>query len=72
VGFKELFAYMDGQYDLDTAVELIRRNTRRYAKRQLTWFARDKEMIWRHPEDFGILNSNYNIHIFFVFLQKKS
>ena len=47
VGYKELFAYMDGQYDLDTAVELIRRNTRRYAKRQLTWFARDKEMIWK-------------------------
>jgi len=51
VGYKELFAYMDGQYDLDTAVELIRRNTRRYAKRQLTWFARDKEMIWRQPEE---------------------
>jgi tRNA dimethylallyltransferase len=40
VGYKELFAYIDGQYDLDTAVELIKRNTRRYAKRQLTWFAR--------------------------------
>jgi len=51
VGYKELFAYMDGQYDLETAVELIRRNTRRYAKRQLTWFARDKEMIWMCPED---------------------
>jgi tRNA dimethylallyltransferase len=41
VGYKELFAYMDGQHDLDTAIELIRRNTRRYAKRQLTWIARD-------------------------------
>ena len=41
VGYRELFAYMDGQHDLETAVELIRRNTRRYAKRQLTWFARD-------------------------------
>jgi len=51
VGYKELFAYMDRQYDLATAVELIRRNTRRYAKRQLTWFARDKEMVWVHPED---------------------
>ena len=49
VGYKELFACMDGQYDLDTAVELIRRNTRRYAKRQLTWFARDKEMRWLNP-----------------------
>jgi len=44
VGYKELFAYMDGQYDLNTAVELIRRNTRRYAKRQLTWLARDKNI----------------------------
>ncbi|MDR1155510.1 MAG: tRNA (adenosine(37)-N6)-dimethylallyltransferase MiaA [Bacteroidales bacterium] len=52
VGYKELFAYMDGQHDLDTAVELIRRNTRRYAKRQLTWFARDKEMIWLLPEQY--------------------
>jgi tRNA dimethylallyltransferase len=52
VGYKELFAYMDGQYDLDTAAELIRRNTRRYAKRQLTWFARDKEMIWLLPEQY--------------------
>ena len=50
VGYKELFACMDGLHDRDTAVELIRRNTRRYAKRQLTWFARDKEAIWLHPE----------------------
>ena len=56
VGYKELFAYMDGQYDWDTAVELIRRNTRRYAKRQLTWFARDKEMIWQHPDELRIKN----------------
>ena len=54
VGYKELFAYMDGQYDLDAAAELIRRNTRRYAKRQLTWFARDKDMIWMHPEELEI------------------
>jgi len=42
VGYRELFAYMDGQYGLETAIELIRRNTRRYAKRQLTWFAKDE------------------------------
>ena len=45
VGYKELFAYIDGHYDLDAAVELIRRNTRRYAKRQLTWLARDTKVI---------------------------
>jgi len=58
VGYKELFAYMDGNYDLETAVELIRRNTRRYAKRQLTWFSRDSDMIWMHPEE---LTMNYCI-----------
>jgi tRNA dimethylallyltransferase len=52
VGYKELFACMDGQYELETAVELIRRNTRRYAKRQLTWFSRDTEMIWQKAEEF--------------------
>jgi len=51
VGYKELFAYMDGEYDVNTAIELIRRNTRRYAKRQLTWFARDTEMIWQSALD---------------------
>jgi len=59
VGYKELFAFMDGQYDLDTATELIRRNTRRYAKRQLTWFSRDKDWIWMHPEEF----SKYMFHL---------
>ena len=53
VGYKELFAFMDGQSDLETAVELIRRNTRRYAKRQLTWFARDSGMIWMHPDELA-------------------
>lgn len=53
VGYKELFACMDGLCDLTTAVELIRRNTRRYAKRQLTWFARDKDTTWLHPEQYA-------------------
>lgn len=46
VGYKELFAYMDGEYDLQRAVELIQQNTRHYAKRQMTWFRRDKEIHW--------------------------
>ncbi|MDR2038558.1 MAG: tRNA (adenosine(37)-N6)-dimethylallyltransferase MiaA [Bacteroidales bacterium] len=51
VGYKELFAYLDETHDLDTAIELIKRNTRRYAKRQLTWFARDPEIQWMHPDE---------------------
>ena len=49
VGYKELFDYFDGRCSRDEAVELIKRNTRRYAKRQLTWFRRDRTTQWyRH------------------------
>ncbi len=46
VGYKELFPYFDNEYSLEKAIELIKRNTRRYAKRQLSWFKRDKEIRW--------------------------
>jgi len=46
VGYKEIFDYLDGEYDLDRAVELIQRNTRRYAKRQLSYWGRDKDIRW--------------------------
>ncbi|MBS2100996.1 tRNA (adenosine(37)-N6)-dimethylallyltransferase MiaA [Carboxylicivirga linearis] len=51
VGYKEIFAHWDGEYDATTAIELIKRNSRRYAKRQLSWFRRDKEMHWFNPKD---------------------
>jgi tRNA dimethylallyltransferase len=50
VGYKELFAYFDGEYKLDRAIELIQRDTRRFAKRQMSWFRRDTEYQWFHPE----------------------
>ena len=46
VGYSELFDYFDGKTDLDTAVASTKQNTRRFAKRQLTWFRKDKEMVW--------------------------
>tara|TARA_B100000508_G_scaffold24343_1_gene17482 strand:- start:12478 stop:13377 length:900 start_codon:yes stop_codon:yes gene_type:complete len=46
VGYKEVFDHLDGEQDLDRTIELIKRNTRRYAKRQLTWFRRNKDSIW--------------------------
>ncbi len=56
VGYKELFDYFDGTISREKAIELIKRNTRHYAKRQLTWFARDKEIRWFHPsENEGII-----------------
>lgn len=51
VGYKELFNYIDGRWTLDEAVERIKGNTRRYARKQLTWFKRDNEMKWLHPDD---------------------
>ncbi len=56
VGYKEVFGYLDGEYDETEAVRLLKRNTRRYAKRQLTWFKKDLGFKWFHPDDFhGIL-----------------
>ena len=49
VGYKELFGYLDGNVTLNQAVENIKTNTRRYAKRQLTWFKRDQEVKWLEP-----------------------
>ena len=51
VGYKELFGYLSGEYDLDRAIELIQQNTRHYAKRQLTWFRRDKAIHWLNAND---------------------
>ncbi|MFC0876021.1 tRNA (adenosine(37)-N6)-dimethylallyltransferase MiaA [Saccharicrinis sp. FJH2] len=53
VGYKEIFEFFDEKISLERAVELIQRNSRRYAKKQLTWFKKDEEMTWFSP---------YNIH----------
>lgn len=52
VGYKELFDYLDGRISLDVAVQLIKRNSRRYARRQMTWFNRDEEITWFNPDQF--------------------
>lgn len=51
VGYAELFDYLDGKSDLDTAIAMIKQNTRRFAKRQLTWFRRDEETHWFEPNE---------------------
>ena len=50
VGYKEMFAYLDGTWTLEEAVERMKGNTRRYARKQLTWFKRDPQMSWYEPE----------------------
>jgi tRNA dimethylallyltransferase len=51
VGYSELFDYFDGKTDLPKAIELIKQNTRRFAKRQLTWFRKDQQIHWLAPDD---------------------
>ncbi len=53
LGYKEILAYLDGELSLEEAVEIIKRDTRHFAKRQLTWFRREKEVIWVDKESFG-------------------
>ena len=53
VGYKELFEHFDGTITLEKAIELIKRNSRHYAKRQISWFDRDKEIVWFNPENFN-------------------
>ena len=51
VGYKEMFAHMDGTYTLDEAVERMKGNTRRYARKQLTWFKKDPDIRWFNPAE---------------------
>lgn len=57
VGYKELFEYLDGTIDKQTSINQIKQNTRKFAKRQLTWFKRDREMKWFEPDELeNIMN----------------
>jgi len=51
VGYSEIFGYLDGDYDREEAIRLLKRNSRRYAKRQMTWFKKDAEFVWFLAED---------------------
>lgn len=55
VGYRELFDYFDGNCTFEEAVELVKRNSRRYAKRQLTWFRRDANTAWFNPSDLDAI-----------------
>ena len=53
VGYSELFHYLDGMITLEEAISQIKQHTRNYAKRQLTWFKKDKEITWLAADDDG-------------------
>ena len=53
LGYKEILDYLDGKCSLEEAVYILKRDTRHFAKRQLTWFKRERDVRWMHLEDFG-------------------
>lgn len=63
VGYKEVFDFLDGRISLDEAINQIKQNSRRYAKRQLTWWARDKEITWFHPDQKEMIVEYINSRI---------
>ena len=67
VGYKEMFDFFDGTVSREKAIELIKRNSRRYAKRQMTWWSKDKEITWFNPEQkteiFRFIDDSILIHM---------
>ena len=62
VGYREMFDYFDGTTTLNEAIELIKRNSRHYAKRQMTWFRRDSEFTWFSPSDIPTIIAHIDAH----------
>ena len=62
VGYRELFSYFDGEISLARAIELIKQNSRHYAKRQLTWFKKDEDIAWLNP-DISIVEKYVNANL---------
>ncbi|MDR1601144.1 MAG: tRNA (adenosine(37)-N6)-dimethylallyltransferase MiaA [Tannerella sp.] len=63
LGYKELFRHIDGEWTLAQAVEKIRRNTRVYARKQMTWFRRDSDIEWFHPDDEAAIIGRIDRHL---------
>ena len=60
VGYTEVFGHLDGEYDREEMVRLLKRNSRRYAKRQMTWFGKDPEINWFQPNQVNDIVSYIN------------
>ena len=56
IGYKEMLSYLDGDYSLEEAVYIIKRETRHFAKRQITWFKRERDVIWLNKNEFDYKN----------------
>lgn len=72
VGYREFFDYFDGKITLEEAIELVKRNSRRYAKRQETWFRRNSDMIWLNPQTLNeIIDKSEDVNSFLNILNTK-
>ena len=63
VGYRELFDFMEHKHNLETAVELIKRNTRRYARKQISWFNREKNVEWFNPQEIDKIIERIDIFL---------
>ncbi len=63
VGYKELFNYFEGNYTLDEAVDKIKQNSRIYSKKQMTWFKRDTDIHWFHPDQEAEISEFINDYL---------
>lgn len=63
LGYTEIFDFMEGKYDREEAIRLLKRNSRRYAKRQLTWFKKDTAVKWFNPDNEGAILAYLDTHI---------
>ncbi len=70
LGYKELFAYFDGECTLEEAVSIIKRDTRHFAKRQLTWFRREKDVLWVNKDKFSYDNDKILSYINAILQEK--
>lgn len=66
IGYKEVIGYLHGEYDIEQAIWLIKRNTRRYAKRQLTWFKRYNEIKWYNLSEYSYQNEIINDILLYI------
>lgn len=71
VGYQEIFGFMENKYDYGECVRLLKRNSRRYAKRQLTWFKKDNTFAWFHPQAVDVMIQYINNPLSHVFEQER-
>ena len=70
IGYKEMLSYLDGSYSLEEAVYIIKRETRHFAKRQITWFKRERDVIWLNKNEFDYKNEAILAYIIKILKEK--